>query len=148
MHRWEELGPFPILLSKELHVFITWNGRLQERRMTLRQYQKKYPYQGQMPPMRCVNDVIRTLEGITELVSKSTKPSSEVKEMGALAADALGSLVIYTLTIHTGQVSSEESFARLVTRLFARYGMTPKSLKILRDTLELSLQVQHSDESK
>lgn len=140
--------PFQILLSERLHVSIMTDGAVLEKRMTVEEHRKKYPYQGQMPPMRCVVDVINTLEGITELVSKSTNASSEAKEMAALAADALGSLVAYTLTIHTGQESSEVSFARLVTRLFARFGMTPKSLKILRDTLELSLRLNPLDESR
>lgn len=147
---WEQLReqPFQIEMAKRLGVFIRWDGKMSERRMTYQEHAKAYPYHGQMPQMKCVVDVINTLEGITELVSKSTKPSSETKEMAALAADALGLLAIYMLTIHTGQESSEVSFARLVTRLFAKYGMTPKSLSVLRDTLELSLQYERSDESK
>lgn len=144
----DEIEPFQTEMAIKLGLFIRWDGQMHERRMTVETYQKTYPYQGQLPPMKCVTDVINTLEGITELVSKNSKPSSEAKEMGVLAADALGLLAIYMLTIHTGQVSSEVSFARLVTRLFAKYGMTLKSLKILRDTLELSLRLESSDENK
>ncbi len=140
--------PFQKEMSRALGVRVQWNGVIVERRLTQMQFSQKYPYQGQVRPHRCVNDVMDTLEGITASVSRSTNPSYEAKEMAALAADALGLLAVYMLTIHTGQESSEVSFARLVTRLFAKYGMTPKSLKILRDTLELSLRYEPSDESR
>jgi len=120
----------------------------ERERMTREEWGKRYPHWGEMKPMHCVNDVINTLEGLTELPSESTSVSSEVREVAALAAEVLGEVVLYTLTTHIPREWSEESFARLVTRHFAKFGTTPMSLKSLLNIFVSSRQLQNSEESR
>jgi len=105
--------------------------KLPPERLTREEFKVRYPHHGGLPQMKCVADVISTLQLIMESASESGKESLATKEEAALAAEVLGEVALYTLTIHTERASSEASFARLVTRHFARFGINPKSLKSL-----------------
>lgn len=122
-------------------------GRPRER-MTREQFAKEYPHHGGLPPMRCVADVISTLQLIIESASESGTESLATKEEAALAAEVLGEVALYTLTIHTETASSEASFARVVTRHFARFGTTQESLKSLLNIFEATRQLNSSEKSE
>lgn len=118
------------------------------RKMTRQDYQTMFPYRGMFPPMKCVNDVIRILEGITESASKNSNASSIFKARAAMAAEVLGELAIYMLTTHIEAEWSEASFARLVTRHFEKCGTTLESLTDLHNIFVVSRQLNASDESR
>jgi hypothetical protein len=139
LEQWEEVRKNP------RNPFIREAGK---EKLTRQQFMEKYPYHHQIPQMRCVRDVMDTLEGIMALASENTNASSATKERAALAAEVLGEVVLYTLTTHISREWSEASFARLVTRHFARFGTTPKSLKSLLNIFVTSRQLQPSDESR
>ena len=100
------------------------------------------------PKMQCASDVISTLEQLMEYHSKNSSKSSWHKEMAATAAELLGEVALYTLTTTTEPALSEVSFARLVTRHFARCGTTLTSLKDLLNIFVASRQLESSDESR
>lgn len=100
------------------------------------------------PPPKCAADVMDIYSALMESRLKSSNGFSNTKETAALGAELLERHVVYMLTIHTGQALSEESYARLVTRHFEKFGITLTSLKILRGIYDFSLLVKLSDVSR
>jgi hypothetical protein len=121
---------------------------LPKERLTREEFALKYPHHGGLPPMKSVSDVISTLQLIIESASENSTESLATKEEAALAAEVLGEVALYTLTIHTGTASSEASFARLVTRHFARFGTTQQSLKSLLNIFVATRQLNSSEKSE